>query len=115
MELGPPLSTSDRFLALSFLMKEVILLRVLRVLEFFLDFTPELDSSSQVQELRMLMSYRAPSWSSTLAGFVLISLPRSDLGSDLSDGLLRLLLEVLSLSLLQELVLRLEEALGDKL
>ena len=113
MEAGPLLSTSERFLALSFLIKEVILLRVLRVLEFFLGFTP--GSSSQVQELRMLMSYRAPSWSSTLAGFVLISLPRSDLGSDLSDGLLRLLLDVLSLSLLQELVLRLEEALGDKL
>ena len=107
------MSTSERFLALSFLMKEVILLRVLRVLEFFLGFPPT--SSSQVQELRMLMSYRAPSWSSTLAGFVLISLPRSDLGSDLSDGLLRLLLEFLSLSLLEELVLRLEEALGDKL
>ena len=54
MEAGPLLSTSERVLALSFLIKEVILLRVLRVLEFFLGFTP--GSSSQVQELRMLIS-----------------------------------------------------------
>ena len=55
MEVGPPLSTRDRFLALSFLMKEVSLLRVLRVLECFLGFWPP-GSSSQVQELRMLIS-----------------------------------------------------------
>ena len=54
MEVGPPLSTRDRFLALSFLMKDVILLRVLRVLLGFLGLFS--GSSSQVQELRMLMS-----------------------------------------------------------
>ena len=54
IEVGPLLSTRDRFLLLSFLMKDVILLRVLRVLLGFLGLFS--GSSSQVQELRMLMS-----------------------------------------------------------
>ena len=86
-------------------MKEVSRRRVVLVLECFLCFS---SSPSQLQELlRMLMSYSP--WSCCCPGTT------SDLASVLSDGLLRLLLEFLSLSLLQELVLRLEEALGDKL
>ena len=111
IEVGPLLSNSDWFLLLSFLMKEVSRRNVVFVLECFLWLSPSNPTSpaSQLQELRMLISCSPWFWLSCCP------VTTSDLALVFSDGLLKLLLEFLSLSLLQELVFRLEEALGDKL